>query len=197
MIRRACFVLLTVILVTACQEAPLSPKPRAYPRIIFPEKDYQKFDEDYCSFTFDYPTYAQVIQDTTFFQETPLHPCWFDLYIAAFDCRLHCSYYPVGQGKSLDELKTDAFELVDWHNKRANYIDEILIQKKSGVSGIAFDIDGPAASPFQFFLTDSTQHFMRASLYFNTQIEPDSLAPAYAFVKEDILNMIETFRWKD
>lgn len=197
MLRSVCLAMTIGILFSACQEIPPSPKPRAYPRIMFPEKDFHQFDEDYCNFTFDYPAYAEVVQDTNFFEEAPMHPCWFDLYIPAFDCRLHCSYYPIGTDKSLDDLKRDAFELVDWHNKRANYIDEILIQKGNKVSGIAFDIDGPAASPFQFFLTDSTQHFMRASLYFNTQINPDSLAPAYTFVKEDLLNIIETFRWKE
>lgn len=188
-------ILLLCVLFTACQETPPSPKPRAYPRIMFPERGFQTFDKEYCNFTFEYPSYAQVVQDTSFFEKRPVHPCWFDLYVEAFDCRLHCSYYPIGQGKTFEELKTDAFELVDWHNKRANYIDEILIDRNGNVGGIAFDIDGPAASPFQFFLTDSTQHFMRASLYFNTQVEPDSLAPAYDFVKEDILKMIETFRW--
>lgn len=195
--RMVCFTLLLSLLFTACQEASPSPKPRAYPKIIFPEKDYQPFDEDYCSFNFVYPTYAQIVQDTNFFEKAPIHPCWFDLYIAAFDCRLHCSYYPIGEGKSLEELKTDAFELVNWHNKRANYIDEILIQRNNNVSGIAFDIDGPAASPFQFYLTDSTQHFMRAALYFNTQIQTDSLAPAYEFIKEDIVKMIESFAWNN
>jgi gliding motility-associated lipoprotein GldD len=193
--RIAYFVLLFSLFFVGCQEVPPSPKPRAYPKILFPAKEYQKFDEDYCNFSFEYPTYAQIIQDTNFFEKAPIHPCWFDLYIPAFDCRLHCSYYPIGQGKTFDQLKRDAFELVNWHNKRANYIDELPIHKNNGVSGMAFDIDGPAASPFQFYLTDSTQHFMRAALYFNTQIEPDSLAPAYKFVKEDIVKLIETFSW--
>lgn len=195
--RIVCSVLVLIVFFTACQEVSTSPKPRAYPRIIFPEKAYQSFDEDFCNFRFEYPTYAQIIQDTSFFEKAPVHPCWFDIYIAAFDCRLHCSYYPIGQDKSFEELKADAFELVNWHNKRANYIDEILIDRGNKVSGIAFDIDGPAASPFQFYLTDSTQHFMRASLYFNTQIQPDSLAPAYEFVKEDIVKLIETFTWNE
>lgn len=65
-----------------------------------------------------------------------------------------------------------------------------------GLSGFAFEMKGPAASPFQFFLSDSTNHFFRGALYFNTQARPDSLAPVYEFVREDLMKMIETFEWK-
>ena len=186
------------LLVAACNSEPVfSPKPRAYPRVIYPEKAYQSFDDHFCNFTFEFPAYAEIEQDTSFFDEKPTHPCWFNIYIPAFDSRLHCSYYPIGKGKSLEDLKQDAFEMVDFHNKKANYIEEIRIGKPNNVSGFAFDIEGPAASPFQFYLTDSTRHFLRGALYFNTQVNPDSLAPVYEFVKEDLLRMIETFEWNE
>ena len=124
------FLLCVLILCNACQEVPYNPKPRAYPKVEYPERSYQKFDEGYCSFTFDYPVYTKVLQDTTFFDEKPSHPCWFDIYYPEFDSKIHCSYYPVGVGKDFDDLKNDAFEFVDWHNKKANYIDEMRVQKE-------------------------------------------------------------------
>ena len=177
------------------EEVSIIPKPRAYPRIDFPEKTYEVFDKDYCEFTFDFPAYAKIIQDTTFFDELPVDPCWFDVYYPDFNGRIHCSYRPIDKENSLEKLKQEAFKMANWHNKRANYIEEILIQKPNKVSGFAFNMRGPSASPFQFYLTDSTNHFFRASLYFNTQVQPDSLAPVYEFVKGDILKMIETFEW--
>jgi gliding motility-associated lipoprotein GldD len=187
----------TVFMLQSCgNESISSPKPRAYPRVIYPEKAYQPFDKDYCNFTFEYPAYAVVQKDTAFFEEAPTHPCWFDIFYPDFDSRIYFTYYPIGGGKSFEELKTDAFELVDWHNKKANYIDELRIQKDNGVSGFAFIIEGPAASPFQFYLTDSTRHFVRGSLYFNTRVQTDSLAPIYDFVEEDLLRIIETFEWQ-
>jgi gliding motility-associated lipoprotein GldD len=162
---------------------------------MYPERSYQQFDEDYCNFTFEYPVYAEVQQDTTFFEKRPPHPCWFDLYIPAFDSRLYCSYVPIDGQQDFENLKSDAFEMTDWHNKRANYIEEMMVSKENGVGGMIFLVEGPAASPFQFFLTDSTEHFLRGSLYFNTQARPDSLAPVYEFVREDLLHMIETFEW--
>lgn len=198
MIMRHIFILLvSVFFFYSCQEESQTPKPRAYPKINFPEKDYQSFDIDFCEFSFEYPKYCLIQQDTAFFDEKPLHPCWFDVYYPDFDSRIHFSYYPVGEYKSLEKLKTDAFEMADWHNKKANYIEEIKIEKPNRVYGFAFDIEGPVASPFQFYITDSTNHFLRGSLYFNTQAKPDSLAPVYDFVKHDIINMIESFGWKD
>ena len=186
------------LLLSACGEEPVfTPKPRAFPRVVYPEKAYQQFDKDYCNFTFEYPVYAEVQKDTTFFDERPPHPCWFDLYFPDFNGRLHCSYVEMPGPEKLEELKTDAFELADWHNKRANYIDEMIIDKGDGVSGFAFLIEGPAASPFQFYLTDSTAHFLRGSLYFNTEARPDSLAPVYKFIEEDLVHMIETFEWTE
>lgn len=189
---------LLLFLVGACREEPsYTPRPRAYPKVEYPQKAYQLFDESYCNFTFEYPRYAEIQQDTLFFGEKPAHPCWFDLFIPAFDSRLYCSYYPIEGEGSYEKLKSDAFELAAWHNKKANFIQEAPIKKEGNVNGFAFIIEGPAASPFQFYVTDSTKHFLRGALYFNTQARPDSLRPVYKFVEEDILHMIETFRWKE
>ncbi|MCB0588960.1 MAG: hypothetical protein KDD06_26965 [Phaeodactylibacter sp.] len=197
---KACFfhfLILFILFLSACGGEPsYTPKPRAYPRVEYPQGGYQQFDEDYCNFTFEYPVYAEAQQDTLFFDEKPANPCWFDIYIPAFDSRLYCSYYPIGPEASFEKLKNDAFELVEWHNKKANFIQEVPIKKEGNVNGFAFIIEGPAASPFQFYLTDSTDNFLRGALYFNTQARPDSLQPIYEFVEDDILHMIETFRWK-
>ncbi|MCB0568430.1 MAG: hypothetical protein KDC66_01635 [Phaeodactylibacter sp.] len=189
------FLAIILILQSCGGDTAFSPKPRAYPRVGYPEKAYQQFDEDYCHFTFEYPTYAEIVQDTEYFDKKPANPCWFDLYFPDFDSRLYCSYYPIGSAQDFEKLKSDAFEMADWHNKKANYIDEMRIEREGSVSGFAFIISGPAASPLQFYLTDSTHHFLRASLYFNTQARPDSLAPIYKFLEADIMKMIETFKW--
>lgn len=191
-------IVLLTIFFTNCQGPDFTPKPRAYPKVNYPERSYATFDKNYCSFSFEYPEYTQVQKDSLFFNEAPLDPCWFDLYYPGFDARIYFTYYAVGQEKSFEELKTDAFELADWHNKKANYIDEYRIERpEDRVYGFAFNIDGPAASPFQFYLTDSLRHFVRGSVYFNTQTQTDSLAPLIKFVKEDALKVIETLEWEE
>ena len=193
------FALFLTLSLWRCGGPPVpSPKPRGYPRIFFPERQYVGFRAEVCDFRFEYPDYMEVEEDTAFFDEKPLHPCWFNLYYPGFDSRIHFSYYPVGGAKSLEQLTQDAFELMDWHKKRANYINEIPIDHPARkVHGFAFKIEGPAASSFQFYLTDSTRHFLRGALYFNTEARPDSLAPVTAFVQEDIDHILNTFAWSD
>lgn len=191
--------MICLLLLSSCGEITYTPKPRGFPKIDFPEGTYQAFDQDFCNFTFEYPEYAEIQQDTVFFEDRPIDPCWFNIYIPAFDSHIYCSYYPIPNTakKDFEALKRDAFGMASYHSKKANYIDEIRIQNPNGADGFAFDIQGPAASPFQFYLSDSTSHFLRGALYFNTKARPDSMAPVYDFVKTDILKMLETFKWTD
>ena len=137
-----------------------------------------------------------VQQDKDFFNETPKNACWFDKVIPEFDAKVHFTYSPLSTSENLDKLKTDAFTMVEKHNIKAKYIEEIPVKNQYGASGFLFNLEGEAASPCQFYLTDSTKHFVRGSLYFNTKALPDSLAPITAFLRKDIDHIIGTMKWK-
>ena len=192
-------ILCILIALTACESGEYvgTPKPRTYPRIDFPERAYRSFDEAYCDFTFEYPTYARVEQDKDFFGEAPSHPCWFDIYYPQFDARIHATYESIDGYDAFEELRNDAHDLAGKHNIRADYIDEFPVQREDGTAGFVFDIEGAAASPFQFYLTDTTSNFLRGAVYFNTSARPDSLAPVAAFLKEDVLQLVNTLEWGD
>ncbi|MDX1686158.1 MAG: hypothetical protein R3275_13050 [Saprospiraceae bacterium] len=172
------------------------PKPRAYPRIDFPERSIDTFRSEDCPFTFQFMSYGKVEKRTEYFDREPLHPCWFDIVLPDLDGRIHFSYVPVNSTEHFDKLVADAFKLSSKHNVKANYIDEMTFKNENDVSGMVFDLQGPVASPFQFYATDSTDHFLRASLYLNTKVRPDSLAPIYAFLKEDITLILNSLEWK-
>lgn len=196
--KKISILMIGIFLICSCREPEATiPKPRMFPRVEFPVKAYQAFDESYCAFNFDYPKYAEVIRDTAFFGEKPVHPCWFDILIPSLNGRLHCSYYPIRSNAELEKLIDDAFVFASKHNRQADYRDELKIQKPNDVSGVLFDVSGEVATPVHFFLTDSTQHYFRASLYFNNQVNPDSMEIVHEFVKDDIAQMIETFEWKN
>ena len=181
---------------TACEEAVYTPKPRGYPRIEFPKRSYDKFDEDYCQFSFEKPTYAVTEQDQDFFGEKPESPCWFNLNIASLNAQIHFTYKEIGGKNTLTSLVNDSYTFANKHNIKAEYIDDYFIQKPNKVYCRILEIEGEVASPFQFYVTDSTSHFLRGSLYFKSQPRRDSLAPAIAFIEEDILKMINTFEWE-
>ncbi|RYZ51378.1 MAG: hypothetical protein EOO14_18075, partial [Chitinophagaceae bacterium] len=62
----ACFLLLLACWLTACN-TDFVQKERGYFKIDFPEKKYQVFDRPGFPYTFEYPVYGNIIQDSLFF----------------------------------------------------------------------------------------------------------------------------------
>jgi gliding motility-associated lipoprotein GldD len=180
----------------SCEEDIYTPKPKAYFRIDLPEKKYELFSPADCPFQFEYPAYAKVNRDTTFFDENIIDQCWFNIDFESLGGKIHISYKPITKEQTLYKLREDAHKLTFKHSIRADYIDERQFKNAYGASGSIYDVGGNAASNIQFFLTDSSKHYMRGALYFNTVPNADSLLPVINFVREDMLQLIETFRWK-
>lgn len=181
-----------LFLISACgaDDDTLTPKPRAYYRILFPEKEYKKYDS-VCPFIFQIPNYAFVVDD----KSSSAEPCWMNVVFPSLNGILHISYKKVNG--NLNEYMSLTHELATKHQIKASRIAEELIRNDSSkVYGLLYDIGGNAASPINFFVTDSVNHFVRASFYFNAVPNIDSVAPAIAFVKKDIIHMIKTFHWK-
>lgn len=169
----------------------ITPKPRAYYRISFPAKEYKMYDS-VCPFKFQIPKYAFVVDD----KSTSAEPCWINVVYPSLNGILHISYKKINN--NLNEYMNLTYELATKHQIKASRIAEELISNDSSkVYGLLYDIGGNAASPINFFVTDSTTHFVRASFYFNAVPNIDSVAPAIEFVKKDIFHMINTFSWKN
>ncbi len=188
---------LVVSLMMSCgQEKVYLPKPRLFPQVNLPEKGYQEASESDCPFTFTYPTYGSLNREEYFKDEDPVHSCWFDLTMKEINASIHFSYIPVNDRPHFDELVNDAFRMVTEHNQKADGRRDSLFRNKHDVEGLLFDIEGDVATPIQFFMTDSTSHFLRASLYFDDKVDADSIAPVLRFVRTDIDTLIESFQWK-
>ncbi len=167
------------------------PKPRGYFRIELPAKEYQELDSIY-PYKFEYPVYAVISKDL----HSPDQVNWINIDFPAFNARIHVSYKTVEN--NLDVFTEDSHSLVMKHIPKASAIEEIRIDNElNDIHGIVYDIRGTgAASPYQFYITDSTHHFLRGALYFNTLPNNDSLAPVIEFLKEDIMHLLETAQWK-
>lgn len=185
--------LLAVAVITGCSSEPdYSPKPRGYSRIYFPERKYQQYNSG-CEYTFTYPTYAVVEPD----KSPGAKACWINLQMPQFNGTLHLSYQDITSKKVFNELIEDAHTFAFKHTVKASSIDEGIIHyPESKVYGIYYSIDGNAASSAQFFLTDSTKHYLRGALYFNTPPRLDSIQPVLDFVKKDMALLIKSFKWK-
>ena len=176
-----------ILLLPSC-ENDYYPRPRGYFRIDLPQKNYHHFDTTY-PYTFEYPAYAKL--------EAKLRqPYWINVVFPDFNGTLHLSYKPVEN--NLHTYLEDTRNMAMKHIAKASGIENRqFADDKNKVYGLTYNISGTAAaSPFQFYLTDSTSHFVRGALYFNMVPNNDSLAPVITFLEEDIQHLIETFRWK-
>jgi gliding motility-associated lipoprotein GldD len=181
---------LLILAFAGCQQ-DYSPKPRGYFRIDLPEKQYVKFDSTY-PYSFEYPVYAKITPDNRSTSE----PFWLNIDFPRFRGRIYISYKPVKS--NLPEYLEDSRTFVVKHIPKAEAIDDSLIYRPDDrVFGLIYYIQGSqAASPCQFFMTDSSAHFLRGALYFDVTPNNDSLAPVLNFIEEDIRHMVNTFRWK-
>jgi gliding motility-associated lipoprotein GldD len=174
----------------ACSES-YTPKPRGYFRITFPEKEYRKFESD-APFKFEIPVYSNMIKDTMDMAEA----WWYNLNFPKMKGTIHISYKDIN--KDLNKYIEDSRTLVYKHTIKADAINEqTFVKRNKHIYGILYEIQGNAASPYQFFVTDSTKHFIRGALYFNVYPNKDSLAPVFKFIKKDIVHLMETVEWKD
>jgi gliding motility-associated lipoprotein GldD len=175
--------------------SPYIPRPAGYFKIDFPEKKYQVFNQPAYPYTFEYPTYAHVVKDSTFFGDATENPWWINVEFPQFSARIYLSYKIIGKYK-LDSLLNDAFNLTNKHSIKASYIDDSLMNISENVHGEFFKVEGDVATANQFFLTDSTKNFLRGALYFDATPNEDSLRPVNSFLVDDMKHLINTFRWK-
>ena len=181
-----------LILLVSCDSKTYQPRPRGYFRIDLPEKEYVSLDTmDY--YSFEYPVYSKITPDYL----SPEEKEWVNVEFPSFKGTIHLSYKSVDG--NLDKYLEDSYYMMTKHISRAMGIrDSIIMNPEKNKYGLVYFLEGEGvASPLQFYLTDSTKHFLRGSLYFNVKTNNDSLAPVIDFITDDIRHLIETLEWKD
>lgn len=185
------------IFFSSCNNNYTVGKKKGYFKIDFPEKKYQLFDQPDYPYSFEYPVYAKIVKDTTFFEDKPENPWWINVDIPQFAGRIYISYKVITSRNKLDSLVGDAFKMVyKQHTTISTGITDSVMKTPNGVEGIYFSLAGNTATANQFFLTDSTKHFLRGALYFNATPNADSLEIVNDFLKQDIKHLINTLKWK-
>jgi len=184
------FFALILILTFSCQQDYI-PKPHGYFRIDFQEKTYRQLDSTALPYKFDVPGYSRVVPDNDRLAE----PYWINIKVPAHKAEVNISYKKVDN--NLAKLLEDSRTLAYKHSIKADAINErIFVNPEKKVYGTIYMIDGNAASPLQFYLTDSTQNFLRGALYIKEVPNIDSLRPVIDFLTPDVIRLIETTEWK-
>jgi gliding motility-associated lipoprotein GldD len=205
--------LISLCLLLACN-SDYSSKKRGYFRVELPEKKYVRFDREGFPYKFEYPAYAGIMQDSTFFDRAPENPYWINLDFPELNARIFISYKIIG-GRTpvkikaadgsyrdsmtvneFDKLVNDAFNLTSKNDVVASSIRDSLFVSRRGIPAVFFRVGGNAATARQFFMTDSSRHFIRGALYFENTPNADSLKPVVDFLSADMEHLINTLEWK-
>jgi gliding motility-associated lipoprotein GldD len=172
-------------------------RPRGYFRIELPAKSYTSFNRPDFPYSFEYPVYGKVVQDSSFFEQKPENNYWINIDFPRFGSRIHISYKEVGK-HDFDSLVNDAYTLsYKQHTYKASAINPEPFTTPNGVEGVYFSLRGNTATSHQFFATDTIKHFLRGALYFEATPNEDSLRPVSTFLKADLDHLINTLKWKD
>ncbi|QJW88193.1 gliding motility lipoprotein GldD [Spirosoma taeanense] len=194
MVKYAVFLLIG-LLAAACGNSSSDnyvPKPKGYPRLDLPEPRYTLLEPTH-PYQFEYNKAARILPDTFARSE----PHWIFINYPAFHASVQLTYKPVlNDQKRLRAMLEDAYKLAARHNIKAYSIEQRKIKLKSGLEASLIDLSGEVPSQVQFVTTDSTTHFLRGALYFNTATENDSLQPVIQYIRKDVLHLLNTLKWR-
>ncbi|MBS9775055.1 MAG: gliding motility lipoprotein GldD [Tenacibaculum sp.] len=182
---RRYFIIIFIVLLTNCNDDVL-PKPKGYLSLNYPNKTYKKLDVNH-PYSFSVATNSTV-------EKLPKQ--WLKIKYPNLKASIDITYRSVKN--NLRELLVEAEKLVYEHTVKADQItgqDYVNTNKK--VYGRLAEISGNSASQVQFHVTDSSKHFLKASLFFYVKPNYDSILPAVDYIKKDMIKMIETLKWEE
>ena len=181
---RNILLLIISLIFFSCNDVIL-PKPKAYLSLEYPKKEYKELTV-LRPYTFDFLKSATIVEDKN---------NWLKITYPKLKASIDITYRPIEN--NLKELLTEAEKMVFKHTVKAEQIiPRDFVNSKKKVFGSLYEITGNAASQIQFHITDSTNNFIKGSLYFYVKPNYDSILPAVAYIKEDILYLIESLEWK-
>jgi gliding motility-associated lipoprotein GldD len=189
-------------------------KKEGYFKIDFPKKVYTTFNDPSFPYSFEYPVYARIAKDSSYFNEGEKNPYSIEVVFPSFNGAIYISYKKIG-GTSLYKVKNpngsyrdsaginsfekmvnDSYKLTYKNDIKAYSIEDSVMHTPNNITGIFFKLSGNVATAKQFFLSDTLHHFLRGALYFDATPNEDSLRPVNAFLQEDMKHLINTLKWK-
>ena len=181
------YLLFVSLTLYSCAKETL-PKPKAFLRL-----NYENIDNNYnkikinCPYTFEISNIANLSLDDK---------CWITIKYPTLKATLNITYRQVE--KNLNILLLESEKLTYNHAIKAEGISSQPYDNLTNKTyGSLSEVTGNAASPLQFYLTDSIHHFVNGALYFEVQPNYDSILPAVKFIEKDIKHLMETLEWNN
>ncbi|QRM88424.1 gliding motility lipoprotein GldD [Lacinutrix sp. WUR7] len=186
-------VLLIVIICFSCGK-DATPKPEAKLRLEYPEANYSETNLK-MPFSFEKNALATNVKTRKLGGDDSYG---IDLEYPALKGTIYLTYKSINKSEEkLISYLRDAQNFTQEHTQKADEIFSDLFENpKNKVYGMFYEVGGNAASQSQFYVTDSTDHFLTGSLYFYAKPNFDSILPAASYLKKDIKHIMETITWK-
>lgn len=176
--------LITAFLLESCN-GEVVPKPKGQLRLDYPTAGYKKFESN-CPFSFEVNAATKIHAKES---------CSFEVEYPKMKATIYLNYKPV-KG-NIEQLLRDAQKLTYEHVVKADDIaEQPFLEPNAKVYGMFYQVGGNAATNAQFYVTDSTKHFLVGSVYFYAKPNYDSILPAAAYIKNDMRKIMETMQWK-
>lgn len=182
----AAFIVGSLFQLHGCSDPP-TPRERGFPRVILPEHAYQSFDCPLCPFTFQYPTYGKV------YQRKP-DSCHFDIIFPEYGATWHLTLESLNEDYTYSDAYEKYHSMIFQHSGKGKIYEQDLAMENG--TGKYFEIYGEVPTSAQVFFSDSVNYALEASLYFNSALHNDSLAPVIEFLKKDLEKMVQSLAWR-
>jgi len=181
------FPLLLGVFCIACKNEVL-PKPKAALRLDYPIPTYSS-TKTQCGFMFDQN--KKSLLKTSYKRGS----CAMEIKYPKLNATIFLTHRTINN--DLRKLLTDAQNLTQEHVVKADDIRPTEYSNPiTNVYGMTYKVIGDAASPSQFYVTDSIKNFLLGSIYFKTTPNYDSILPAAEYLRNDIRILIESLKWE-
>ena len=188
------YLLILVLFYFSCGE-DFVPKPKAELRLEYPKA---KYVDDNLGLPFAFEKNLLAAKVVTKELKATTKSYGINLEYPALKGTIFLTYKSIEKDKkNLKDFLRDAQKLTLEHTKKADEIPAYPFEdSKRKVYGMLSEVKGNVASPAQFYVTDSINHFLTGSVYFFAKPNYDSILPAANYLQNDIKRIMETVSWK-
>jgi len=195
MIIKKYILLSLVVCLLSCGDDDYTPKPKAYLRLDYPNAKYVNSNLN-LPFTFETNLLASKLKTKQVKATTESYGI--NIQYPTLKATIFLTYKAIdGKKKNLIDFLRDAQKFTLEHTKKADEIPRYPYENNERkVYGLLSEVKGNVASQAQFYVTDSVNHFLTGSLYFDVKTKYDSILPAANYLQKDIKHIMETIEWK-
>ncbi|HYG52381.1 MAG TPA: gliding motility-associated protein GldE [Flavobacteriales bacterium] len=183
---------LFMAMMVSCGDTTTTPRPRGYMRIELPPHEYDSIPAN--------QPFTCLKNKTAVYQQKALgrsEQYYAELSYPKLKATHYLTYIEINNDSMLAELIDDCHQLAYNHSGKADDIVPVKIEyPEHKVYGLIYEFKGNAATPLQFYVTDSTNNFLRGSLYFYARPNFDSIKPVLDYVRTDLDEGLKSLQWK-